>query len=141
MKDVSTTLRTAYITAITSLTDLSGSAVTLYDRVPSTASDKYAFFGSFTSIEWTDKTGYGMEVTQTINVICQYTMNAGGQKEIDHIGNQIVGFIRTRTTLDLSPDFNMVTVTVDNINNSMREIDGGVEYLKSIRFRHLIKEL
>lgn len=141
MKDISTALRTKYIAAITSLTDLSGSAVSLYDRVPSNAGDKYAYFGGFTDIEYTDKTAYGHECTQTIIVVCQYTMNAGGQKEIDYIGNQIIQFIRTRTGFDMSPDYDEVSVILDNTSTAVRDIQGGVEYQKSIRFRHKIKEV
>lgn len=141
MNDLSTTIRTAYISAISSLTDLSGSSVSLYDRVPANAPDKYAYFSGYTDIEYTDKTAYGHECTLTIVVVCQYTMNAGGQKEIDHISNQIVGYIRTRTGLDLSPSYDHISVTLDNMNTAFREIQGGVEYQKSIRFRHLVKEV
>jgi len=141
MKDVNSILREKYIAALGSLTDSAGASVSIYDRVPSTAGDKYAFFGAFTSNEWTDKQGFGQDVTVTVNVICQYNGNAGGQKEIDLIGGQITEAIRTRTVLDLSPDFDMITVTVDNQFNSSRAVGGGIEYLKSIRFRHLIKQL
>lgn len=141
MKDVSTTLRTAYFTAITSLTDLNGNTVPLYDKVPSDAGNKYVHFNGFNTVEWTDKSKFGSEVVITLNVVCQYNMNQGGQKEVDFIGNQVIGFIRTRSVLDLSPDFQMVTVEVDSIVNSSEGNEGGTEFIKSISFRHKIKEI
>ena len=135
-------LREAYFTALDgNLTDLAAANVPLYDRVPSNVEDKYVYISDYTSNDsLTDKQEFGFECTITLVIMCKYNGDAGGKKESDRIAEQITTLIRTRNYLSMGSEFTMITSQLDASNTFEKQLTGGYEVSRVLKFRHLVAE-
>jgi len=143
MLEPSEKLREAYFTALNgNLTDTASANVPLYDRVPSNVGDKYVFVSDYTCNDsLSDKGYYGFECTITLVIVCKYTGDDGGKKEADRIAEQITTLIRTRTGLSMGSEFSMLTNQLDDSNSFEKQLKGGTESSRVLKFRHLIAQI
>jgi hypothetical protein len=143
MLDPAEKLREAYFTALNgNLTDLASANVPLYDRVPSNVGNKYVYVSDYTvNDSLTDKQEFGFECTITLVAVCKYNGDTGGKKEADRIAEQITTLIRTRSYLDLGSEFNMITAQLDASNTFEKQLNGGYEVSRVLKFRHLVAEI
>lgn len=143
MKDLYTSLRTAYHTALNGNLSYGGSNVPVYDRVPNTATYPYVVYGQFSTTEIFASDVYIQDSTQELEVITGFDGNHGGNAMADSISNQIITIIRTRTEgyIDLSPNFKMISSTLDNSTSFVEDSVSHLIYRRLIRFRHKIEEL
>ena len=142
MKEPGEKLREAYFTELNgNLTDLDSANVPLYDRVPSNVGKKYVYVSDYTvNDSLTDKTDYGFETTITLVIVCKYNGDSGGKKEADRIAEQITTLIRKRTYLSMGVEFTMLTSQLDASNSFEKQLSGGYEVSRVLKFRHLIAE-
>lgn len=144
MKDPRKALRTAYISALSSLT-YGGSSVPVYDKVPQSATYPYVAIAEQTAVNDSDKTSYGQDVTVLLDIVTGFTPGIGGKAPSDDIANAILQAIYIRgsesSTLDLSSDnFNVVTTMLDS-DTSLEELDDNYHiYRRLLRFRHHIEQ-
>ena len=137
LKDAAFKLRSSYFTLLNGVI-----SVPIYDgaAVPSNAPVSYVVFGGFTSEDRPDKTSFAVEATQTLIVVTRFT-GEGSTKTSDDIAAEIIDIIRARPlTLDLTPDFDILTATLDNSSTTIETTEDGKAVNRSIRFRHIICE-
>lgn len=145
MKDLGYILRKQYKARL-SLT-YNGAEVSVYDSsgVLANAQAPYVLLGAFNTTETGQgaKDNYAQMCTLLVDVVTKYGNSEGGKKQADEIANQIIEQIRTRTNgyLDLSPNFQMVTTTVESSNTLEQMVADGVLVRRLIRFNHKIYQL
>lgn len=144
MRDPRKALRTAYISALSGLT-YNGDPVTVYDKVPQSAIYPYVEIAEQTSVDGSDKSSYGQEVTVLLNVVTGFEPGIGGSSPSDDIANSILSTIYIRgqekTVLDLSGDNFSVTTTALDSDTPLKELDENYHfYRRLLRFRHRIEQ-
>ena len=119
-----------------------GAWVGVYSDMAPTDSDyPYITLGQQTFTDDADKTVFGSVATQAVSVVTAFDGDSGGKKLSSDIADVVVERIRTRAGLDLSPDYNMITVTLDNYI-SLREPTPTTTIIRAeLRFKHIIEEL
>ena len=141
MKDPRKAIRSAYRTALSSLT-YNGSSVPVYDKVPQNASYPYVHIAEQTTLDLSDKTSYGQDVTVLLDIVTGFTPNIGGKSPSDDIANEILQVIHIRgTNIDLSGNnFNCVTTMLES-DTSLEELEENYHiYRRLLRFRHHIEQ-
>lgn len=144
MKDPRKALRSGYISALSSLT-YNGSSVPVYDKVPQNASYPYVHIAEQTSLNDSDKTSYGQDVTVLLDIVSGFSPGIGGKAPSDDIANSILQTIYVRgseqTVLDLSSDNFRVVTTMLESDNSLEELDDNYHiYRRLLRMRHHIEQ-
>lgn len=141
MKDPRKALRTAYRTALASLT-YNSATVPVYDKVPKSATYPYVAIAEQTSVDDSNKTNYGQEVTVLLDIVTGFTPGTGGAAPSDDIADAILQVVHIRgTNLDLSADnFNVITTILDS-DTSLRELNENYHiYRRLLRMRHHIEQ-
>lgn len=89
------------------------------------------------------KSSYGLEAYLIIDIWVLFENSFGGTKLVNEIGNQVTELLRTRQAgyLDLSPDFQLISIVKDNSANYNELVTNGYMCRKSIRFKHLLEQL
>lgn len=121
--------------------------VKVYDSlsVPEDASYPYLVLNSYTASEIGEgsKQSYGLETTLTVDVYDKFDNQFGGQKLTDDLANQVIQLVRTRVSgyLDLTPNFQVITILLDNTQNIQAEVATGWLNQRVLRFRHKLQQL
>jgi hypothetical protein len=135
MKDPTGALQTAYYTALSAL------STPVYDRVPEGTDYPYIKLGDHTMIDGSSKSEYTMDTTFTVQIFDGYERNVGGKKRVLEIGDDAIGAIVGKT-LDLSPDFRIVTAPrLDYAETLDDHSETHTYYRRVLRFRQLIEQL
>jgi hypothetical protein len=143
VKNPSVALQTAYYTALTSpALTVGGVTIAVYsDMAPTTAGSSYIVLGQQTFVDDADKEVFGSEATQSVSVFTSFDGDRGGKKLSSQIADEITRRIRTRAGLSLSPDFNMITATLDNYITFTEPTPTTTIIRAELRFRHIIEQL
>ena len=139
MKDPGIALRTEYKTLLSDIV-YNNRLVPVYDVVPLNATYPHIKIGDRTLLDRSNKTWYGTEVTQQIQVIDRFPANYGSRTSVYTIVQQAKLRIRKiRERLNIT-GFNVITATVDN-ENTIQELTDTYFYFRNIlTFRHIIEE-
>jgi hypothetical protein len=115
MKDADFVLRKAYTDAIKGNVSYNGKTIPLYDRVPNDAKPPWIKFGSFATIDSSDKDAFTTERLVSLEVHTAF-IRGGGKKQADLISNQILQLIIGQA-LDGSPDFNFLEQRLESLDH------------------------
>ena len=139
MKDPGIALQTRYKTLLSDIV-YSNALVPVYDVVPLQAEYPHIKIGERTVLDRSNKTWYGTEVTQVVEVIDRFPANYGSRTSVYTIAGDVKLRIRKiRERLDIS-GFNVITATLDN-ENTIHELTDTYYYFRNIIvFRHIIEE-
>jgi hypothetical protein len=146
MKDAGLVLRTKVFERLNTAITYNNRVVPVYDSaaVPANAETPYIVLGTFTSTEQGEgsKQSYGQECFLNIEVIVNFANAYGGKKACDTITNEVSELIRTRQAgyLDLSPDWSVITTTLDNTLTLETLLTDGMEVRRINRYKFNIYE-
>lgn len=110
-------IRKKYIDAITGNISIDGSAVSIYNRVPTNAETPFIRIFSFQSEEADqNKTTFVSELTTRIEVITSYFGDDGGELNANKIVDGVLDIVRDRNNIDLSAEgFNVYYTNIERI--------------------------
>jgi len=139
VKDPGLPLQTKYYSLLSDIV-YSNALVPVYDVVPLEAEYPHIKIGDRTLLDRSNKTWYGTEVTQVIEVVDRFPANYGSRTSIYTLSQQVKQRIRKiRERLNI-PGFNVITCTIDT-ENTIQELTSTYFYIRNIiRFRHIIEE-
>lgn len=139
MKDPGIPLQTQYKTLLSDIV-YNNRLVPVYDVVPLQAEYPHIKIAERTVLDRSNKTWYGTEVTQQVQVIDRFPANYGSRTSVYSITQDIKLRIRKiRERLNIA-GFNIITATLDN-ENSIEELTDTYFYFRNIiTFRHIIEE-
>lgn len=145
MNDPSLALRTAYQSALSSLTNVAGGAVSVYDLVPPDAASVYVYYSGYTATQWDDKDSYGQNVVIALTLVATFESDYGGQKELDNLANQITPIIIAKSGNQVSHlTVSGYTIAVSTLESTMTLpvtlTERGKTFSRVLRFRHLLYE-
>lgn len=139
-KDSTTQLQTAYYTLLNTNVTLSGSAIPVYDEVPSNATYPHIQFADTTLVDNSTKSTFMDEVTFSLSVVDRFSLDNGTRSRINSIVDQVKQIIRARPIpFDLT-DFNVTISVVDNDLFRKEKTDTYTYFIRELRFRHVIEE-
>lgn len=147
MLDAGYILRQKYFERLNGAVTYNSEIVGVYDSlsVPENASYPYITLGNYTASEIGEgsKQSFGLETTLQVDVYTKFENQFGGQLQADNISNQVIELIRTRQSgyLDLSPNFQVITVLLDNTQNIQADVATGWLNQRVLRFRHKLQQL
>lgn len=143
MRDCFDILITKYYAALNGNITYNSANVPIYDRVPKNTTFPYIIFQSYTGVDESNKSNYMKEVTVTVQVVTGFDLEQGGKEESDNIADQILQIIRERpdNLLDLSPNFNLINVSVDDTSSYEQTTETHLIVYRNIRFRHKVEQL
>lgn len=146
MKDAGLILRTKVFERLNGFITYQSKEIPVYDdsAVPTDARMPYIVLGNYYATEQGEgsKQSYGQEVFLDIEVLTSYVNAFGGKKDSDTITNSISELIRTRQSgyLDLSPDWSVITTTLDNSITQNELIKDGMIVRRINRYKFNIYE-
>lgn len=139
-KDSTTQLQTAYYTLLNTNVTLSGSAIPVYDEVPSNATYPHIQFADTTLVDNSTKSTFMDEATFSLSVVDRFSLDNGTRSRINSIVDQVKQIIRARPVpFDLT-DFNVIISVVDNDLFRKEKTDTYTYFIRELRFRHVIEE-
>jgi hypothetical protein len=142
MKDATAILQTKWFESLNGELEYNSVNVPFYDTVPPDAPDLYVVFSDISSFEETDKTAFGQEINVTIEIISRFSVGYfGSSNAVDSVANQIFELIRTRTGIDLSPNFNNYILTITTDNKFKETTQTHYVIRRVITFNHIIEQL
>ncbi len=139
-KDSTTQLQTAYYTLLNTNVSLSGSAIPVYDEVPSSATYPHIQFGDTTLVDNSTKSTFMDEATFSLSVVDRFSLDNGTRSRINSIVDQVKQIIRARPVPFNLTDFNVTISVVDNDLFRKEKTDTYTYFIRELRFRHVIEE-
>jgi hypothetical protein len=139
-KDSTTQLQTAYYTLLNTNVTLSGSAIPVYDEVPSNATYPHIQFADTTLVDNSTKSTFMDEATFSLSVVDRFSLDNGTRSRINSIVDQVKQIIRTRPVPFNLTDFNVIISVVDNDLFRKEKTDTYTYFIRELRFRHVIEE-
>ena len=139
-KDSTTQLQTAYYTLLNTNVTLSGSAIPVYDEVPSNATYPHIQFADTTLVDNSTKSTFMDEATFSLSVVDRFSLDNGTRSRINSIVDQVKQIIRTRPVPFNLTDFNVIISVVDNDIFRKEKTDTYTYFIRELRFRHVIEE-
>ena len=109
------------------------------DMASAPQSTPYILLGDRTSFQRQDKSGFLSEITLLVDVVVKG--DNFGQGDAEDAANQIMALINSDNNPDLSPDFKVVTTSIQSTNNLSTLSPTDRIFRTLIRFRHIVKEL
>jgi hypothetical protein len=146
MKDLGLIIRTKFYERLNGIA-YSGGNLKVYDSasVPSSANPPYVTLGTFLSTEIGEgsKDSYGQECMLQLEVITKASNSYGGKALADEITNQIMELCRTRQSgyFDLSPNFQLISIVLENTQTIEDLVETGLISRRLIRFRLKVHEI
>lgn len=143
LKQVDTTLREQYYSALNGSVTVSGDTLKVYNKVPPDASPPYIRIGSDTGSEMIDKDAFGWNLTQRVSVVYRFQGKEGGEKLGETAKNQIMKIIRKdpNNILDLGSDWNHIITRLEAQNKIEQQTSDGYVIKHVMTFRHVIEQL
>jgi len=139
-KDSTTQLQTAYYTLLNNNVTISGSAIPIYDDVPSSATYPLIHFNDTTLVDNSTKSTFMDDVTFSLSVVDRFGLDNGSRANINSIVDQVKQIIRARPVPFSLNDFNVITSVVDNDVSRKQRTDTYTYFIRELRFRHIIEE-
>ncbi len=139
-KDSTTQLQTAYYTLLNNNVTISGSAIPIYDDVPSSATYPLIHFNDTTLVDNSTKSTFMDDVTFSLSVVDRFGLDNGSRANINSIVDQVKQIIRARPVPFSLNDFNVITSVVDNDASRKQRTDTYTYFIRELRFRHIIEE-
>ncbi len=139
-KDSTTQLQTAYYTLLNNNVTISGSAVPVYDDVPSSATYPLIHFNDTTLVDNSTKSTFMDDVTFSLSIVDRFGLDNGSRAKINSIVDQVKQIIRARPVPFSLNDFNVITSVVDNDVSRKQRTDTYTYFIRELRFRHIIEE-
>lgn len=143
MKDIKTSLQTAYYSLLNSNITYSGSTVPVYDimNIPQEPDYPHVLITDYTQIDDSDKSSFGEEITVDLEVIDRATQRAS-RVGLFSIINQVKQIIRVRPEAFSVSGWNVFNTILDTEITIPKEFDGTYIYFGSrLTWRHSIEEL
>jgi len=146
MKDLGLIIRTKFWERLNGVA-YSGGTIKVYDSasVPANINPPYVTLGTFLSTELGEgsKQSYGQECILLLEVITKATNSYGGKALSDEISNEIIELCRTRQAgyFDLSPDFQLISIILENTQTIEDLVESGLISRRLIRFRIKVHQL
>ena len=142
MKDVGFSLRKAYFNKLNGAVNLGGNAVPTYDNVSDSANYPYIQISNISVVDESTKTNFNNNCVVTIQI---YTGTDGtnySKSDADNISNQVMLLLINRSSLpDASPDFKVITNSLESTGYIESQFDGFYEVRKVIRIRNIVEQL
>ena len=143
MKDVKSSLQTAYYSLLNGNISYSGNDVPVYDveNVPQDPVYPHILITDYTQIDDSDKSSFGEEITVDLEVIDRSIQRAS-RAGVFSVVSQIKQIIRARPEALSATGWNIFNTILDTEITIPKEFDGTYTYFGSrITFRHSIEEL
>lgn len=143
MKDPKTAIQTAYYALLDGQVSYGGSVVPVGDKANVPDTYPQIVLSDWTEVDDSDKSSFGSELTFTIHIYDRTQSESYSRAGLYDIVGQIKGLLRTRPqSVDLSPDFNLVRLIIDNETSLPKtKTDTHITYRRQVRFRMNVEEL
>lgn len=142
MKDVGFSLRKAYFNKLNGAVTLNATNVPTYDNVSDSANYPYIQISNISVVDESTKTNFNNNCVVTIQI---YTGTDGtnySKSDADNISNQVMLLLINRSSLpDASPDFKVITNSLESTGYIESQFDGFYEVRKVIRIRNIVEQL
>ena len=147
MKDLGLIIRTKFWERLNGIEYAEDTFLNVYDSasVPANVNPPYVTIGTFLSTELGEgsKQSYGQECILLLEVITKASNSYGGKELADIISNEIIELCRTRQSgyFDLSPDFQLISILLENTQTIEDLVETGLISRRLIRFRLKVHQL
>lgn len=147
MKDPKTAIQTSYYSLLDGNVSIDSTNVGVYDKmnVPPAdeRTDQWIVLSDWTEIDDSDKSSFGSELTFTVHFYDRQEGSRGSRADLYDMVDQAKQQVRTRpNSVDLSPDFKLIWLTVDEENSLPKELtETHLTFGRQIRYRMAVQEL
>lgn len=108
------------------------------DMASAPTSSSYILLGERSSFQREDKAGFLSEVNLLVDVVVKG--DNFGQGDAEDAANQITQLINSNANPDLSPNFKVITTSIQSTNNLSALNPTDRVFRTLIRFRHIVKQ-
>lgn len=142
MKDVGYSLRKAYYSKLNGAVSLNASNVAVYDNVPDNAQYPYIQISNVSVSDNSTKDNFNSNCVVTVQVFTGTDGTNYSKADADNITNQVMQLLINRSSLpDASPDFKVITNSLESTSYIESQFDGFYEVRKVIRIRNIVEQL
>lgn len=142
MKDVGYSLRKAYYSKLNGAVSLNASNVAVYDNVPDNAQYPYIQISNVSVSDSSTKDNFNSNCVVTVQVFTGTDGTNYSKADADNITNQVMQLLINRSSLpDASPDFKVITNSLESTSYIESQFDGFYEVRKVIRIRNIVEQL
>ncbi len=142
MKDVGFAIRKAYYSKLNGAVTLNASNVAVYDNVPNSANYPYIQISNVSVVDNSTKDNFNSNCIVTVQVFTGTDGTNYSKADADTISNQVMQLLINRSSLpDASPDFKVITNTLESSSYLENQFDGFYEVRKIIRIRNIVEQL
>jgi len=142
MKDVGFAIRKAYYSKLNGAVSLNASNVPVYDNVPDSANYPYIQVSNVSVVDNSTKDNFNSNCVVTVQVFTGTDGTNYSKADADNITNQVMGLLINRSSLpDASPDFKVITNSLESTTYIESQFDGFYEVRKVIRIRNIVEQL
>ena len=144
MKDVGYSLRKAYYDKLHTLIVEPNlfQHVPVYDNIPDNAEYPYIQISNVTVTDESTKSNFNSNCVVTVQVFTGTSATSYGKYDVDYISNQVMERLMNRSSLpDASPDFKVITNSLESTTYLESQFDGFYEVRKVIRIRNIVEQL
>lgn len=140
MKDPGQALKDAYDTALQAL-PVNSQQVLFFKQLQESPSGRYMYISDYTATDDSAKDSFQTDCTITVNCVAPYHNAHGDITMADDIANEVLQKINVKAGSYLSlTGFFLITTTLDNSSEFIREENGVMASVRTLRFRHVIGE-
>lgn len=142
MKDVGYSLRKAYYTKLNGAVVINSVAVPVYDNIPNRASYPYIQVSNVSVSDQSTKSNFNSNCVVTVEVYTGTDSATYSKYDADAISNIVMQLLINRSSLpDCSPDFKVITNSLESTGYVQNSYDGFFEVRKVIRIRNIVEQL
>lgn len=143
MLDAKTAVQMSFYSLLDGNISIDGSNVPVGDKMNTPDTYPQIVLSDWTEVDDSDKSSFGSELTFTVHVYCRTEAQSASRADLYDIVGQIKQQVRTRPqSVDLSPDFNLVWLIIDDELSLPKELtDTHTTFGRQLRFRMNVEEL
>ena len=139
-KDSTTELQVAYYTLLNNNVTLSGNPVAVYDEVPANCTYPHRQFNDTTLSDNSTKTTFMDDVTFSLSVVDRFSLDNGSRANLNSVVNQVKQIIRARPVPFNLTNFNVINSVVETDLSRKEKTSTYTDFIRELRFRHIIEE-
>jgi hypothetical protein len=142
MKDVGYSLRKAYYNKLNGAVTLNAVAIPVYDNVPNKAAHPYIQISNISVVDESTKSNFNSNCVVTVQVFTGTNGATFSKYDADTISSSVMQLLINRSSLpDASPDFKVITNSLESTGYIEELYDGFYEVRKVIRIRNIVEQL
>lgn len=140
MQDPSQALKNAYSTALNNLS-VNSQQVPFYKYPKRPLGKKYMYIEDVGLVDDSPKDSYQTTATITVVIVAPYREGRSDTTMADDIANQVLQTINIKAGSYISlTGFFLITTSLENSSQFIREEKNGMAIVRTLRFRHIIGE-